>query len=286
MITAKIQRHAESIVNSKIFELTIAMIIIINSILIGVQTSIHNSIVNSIQHIILIIFTGEIVIRFLAAENLKSFFRSGWNIFDLSLVLIGYIPPSIATNASSITMIRILRTFRILRLLRASSEIKLIVTVLIKSVKSMIYNCILFLIFGYLYAVAGVIMFKMPVVDASNVNHIQEMEYLAQIAPNAPSNAPDPFGNIGEGMFTMFRVLTAEDWTDLRYNLITAYDVGIIKIHPTIITSFFVSWFCIAVFLLLNLVTGAVVNNYQIAMAEIHNRKLNDTAQIHGIREE
>lgn len=246
----------------------------LNSVLIGVQTSIYNPTVNVIQHIILIIFTVEIIIRFLAAESLKSFFRNGWNVFDLSLVVIGYIPPSVATNASAITMIRILRTFRILRLLRANSEIKLIVTVLVRSVNSMIYNCILFLIFGYLYAVAGVTMFKIPVGDVSNTASASRMEYLADIAPNTPSNAPDPFGNIGEGMFTLFRVLTAEDWTDLRYNLITAYDVGVIKIHPTVITCFFVSWFFIAVFLLLNLMTGAVVNNYQLSMAEIHNRKI------------
>lgn len=276
MINQEIKRHAEAIAGSRIFELGITLIIIINSVLIGIQTSVHNEAVNTVQHIILIIFTIEIIIRFLASDSLKSFFTNGWNVFDLSLVLIGYIPPSVATNASAITMIRILRTFRILRLLRASSEIKLIVTVLVKSVNSMVYNCILFLIFAYLYAVAGVTMFRMPTFDTVDYKEAAKIEYLSSIAPNTPSNSPDPFGNIGEGMFTLFRVLTAEDWTDLRYNLITAHDVGIIKVHPTVITCFFVSWFCIAVFLLLNLVTGAVVNNYQLAMAEIHSRKSNN----------
>lgn len=273
MINQSIESHAKTIAGSRVFEFCITLIIIINSILIGIQTSIHNDAVNTIQHIILIIFTIEIIIRFLAADSLKSFFTNGWNLFDLSLVLIGYIPPSVATNASAITMIRILRTFRILRLLRASSEIKLIVTVLVKSVNSMIYNCILFLIFAYLYAVAGVTMFKLPSVDLTNFKEASKIEQLSHLAPNTPSNSPDPFVNIGEGMFTLFRVLTAEDWTDLRYNLITGYDLGIVKVHPTVITCYFVSWFCIAVFLLLNLVTGAVVNNYQLAMAEIHNRR-------------
>lgn len=137
----------------------------------------------------------------------------------------------------------------------------------------MIYNCILFLIFAYLYAVAGVTMFKLP--DSSNCssNVLAQIEHLSNVAPHAPSNSPDPFGNIGEGMFTLFRILTAEDWTDLRYNLITASELGIIDINTVIITCYFVSWFCIAVFLLLNLVTGAVINNYQMAMAEIHGKK-------------
>lgn len=262
---------------SKTFDFGITIIIIINSVLIGVQTSVHNMYVDKIQHIILWIFSFEIIVRFIAASSFKEFFKVGWNVFDLSLVIIGWIPPSIATNASAITMIRILRTFRILRLLRASTEIKLIVTVLAKSIKSMIYNCMLFLIFAYLYAVAGVTLFRLPIIEANATAMRENIETLRTIAPPTPSNSPDPFGDISEGIFTLFRALTAEDWTDLRYNLITASQLGVINVHPTIITCYFVSWFCIAVFLLLNLVTGAVINNYQVAMAELaeHRDKLN-----------
>ena len=42
---------------------------------------------------------------------------------------------------------------------------------------------------------------------------------------------------------------------------------------PTVITTYHVSWFCLAAFLLLNLVTGAVINNYQIAIEEQERRK-------------
>ncbi|MBD5241794.1 MAG: ion transporter [Barnesiella sp.] len=266
MLTNDLKHTSIKICQSKIFDIVITAIIIINSVLIGVQTSLHNTIVDNIQHFILWVFSFEIVIRFIAANSIRDFLKDGWNIFDLSLVIIGWIPPSIATNASAITMIRIMRTFRILRLLRASMEIKLIVTVLAKSVKSMIYNCLLFLIFAYLYAVAGVTLFRLPV-------SAEKIEILTAVAPPTPTNSPDPFGNIGEGIFTLFRALTAEDWTDLRYNLITASDLGIINVHPTAITCYFVSWFCIAVFLLLNLVTGAVINNYQVAMAELSEQK-------------
>lgn len=261
-----LKKLSSQICQSKIFDIAITVIILLNSILIGVQTSVHNATIDTIQHLILWIFTFEIAVRFIAADSLKDFFKDGWNLFDLSLVIIGWIPPSIATNASAITMIRILRTFRILRLLRASTEIKLIVTVLAKSIKSMVYNCLLFLIFAYLYAVAGVTLFRLPVTG-------DKIEALQAIAPHTPANSPDPFGNISEGIFTLFRALTGEDWTDLRYNLITASELEVIDVHPTVITCYFVSWFCIAVFLLLNLVTGAVINNYQVAMAELGERK-------------
>ncbi|MDY4943309.1 MAG: ion transporter [Candidatus Limisoma sp.] len=93
-------------------------------------------------------------------------------------------------------------------------------------------------------------------------------EQFVKIAPNAPANSPDPFGSLDEAMFTLFRELTGEDWTDLRYNHITASNLGVIKVNPTVINIYHISWFVIAVFLLLNLVTGAIINNYQTVKEE------------------
>ena len=93
-------------------------------------------------------------------------------------------------------------------------------------------------------------------------------EKLQEIAPNAPSNSPDPFGTLDEAFFTLFRELTGEDWTDVRYNLVTASQLGLIKVSPTVITTCHVLWFILSAFLLLNLVVGAIVNNYQVVMEE------------------
>lgn len=76
-------------------------------------------------------------------------------------------------------------------------------------------------------------------------------------------------------MFTLFREVTGEDWTDLRYNHITAYNLGILKTPPVIINLFHISWFVISVFLLLNLVTGAVISNYQMVMDRVNNQNQN-----------
>ena len=211
--------------------------------------------------------------RFIAAKSIKEFFCDGWNVFDLTLVLIGYIPETLFASASMMTALRVLRVFRILRLLRASKEIKLIVTVLVKSMTSMFYNLILFLIFVYLYAIAGVSMFRLPDPSTLEGEQLANYEKYMEVAPNAPSNSPDPFGDLGEAIFTLFRELTGEDWTDLRYNHITASEYGLIHVNSTVITTYHVSWFCLAAFLLLNLVTGAVINNYQIAIDEVDEKK-------------
>ena len=265
---SKIKEIASLIAYNKGFELFITGIIILNSVLIGVETYTDNLTVKMIQQGILYIFTFEILMRFIAAKSIKEFFCDGWNVFDLTLVLIGYIPETLFASASMMTALRVLRVFRILRLLRASKEIKLIVTVLVKSMTSMFYNLILFLIFVYLYAIAGVSMFRLPDPSTLEGEQLANYEKYMEVAPNAPSNSPDPFGDLGEAIFTLFRELTGEDWTDLRYNHITASEYGLIHVNSAVITTYHVSWFCLAAFLLLNLVTGAVINNYQIAIVE------------------
>ena len=270
---SKIKKLASLIAYNKGFELFITGIIILNSVLIGVETYTDNLTVKMIQQGILYIFTFEILMRFIAAKSIKDFFCDGWNVFDLTLVLIGYIPETLFASASMMTALRVLRVFRILRLLRASKEIKLIVTVLVKSMTSMFYNLILFLIFVYLYAIAGVSMFRLPDPTTLEGEQLAKYEKLMEVAPNAPSNSPDPFGDLGEAIFTLFRELTGEDWTDLRYNHITASEYGLIHVNSAVITTYHVSWFCLAAFLLLNLVTGAVINNYQIAIDEEDEKK-------------
>lgn len=258
---------------NKIFEFSITGIILLNSLLIGVETYTDNATIKFIQQIILYIFTFEIVVRFIAAKNIRSFFCDGWNIFDFTLVLIGYIPESLVTNSSAMMALRVLRVFRVLRLLRSAKELKLIVTVLLKSTSAMFYNLILFLIFVYLYAIVGVALFRLPNPDKLTGQDKANYELYLSKAPHAPENAPDPFGDLGEAVFTLFRELTGEDWTDLRYNHLTAAKYNVIHVNSVVITTYHVSWFCLSAFLLLNLVTGAVLNNYQVAIEEREKSK-------------
>ena len=263
-----IKAFSKKLTEAKWFDLSITTIIIINSLLIGVETYVTNDIITLIQNVILGIFTFEIILRFIAADSIKEFFKGGWNNFDLILVLIGYIPTSMIANASMLMALRVLRVFRVLRLLRAAKEIKIMITVLIKSMSALFYNIVLFVIFVYLFAIIGVSVFRLP--DPNTLNQEQAVKYeqLMQVAPNAPTCSPDPYGTLDEAMFTLFRALTGEDWTDLRYNLVVASEYDLIHVSPTFVTSFHVLWFILSAFLLLNLVVGAIVNNYQLAIDE------------------
>lgn len=273
------KQAVKSVITNRWFELSITLVIIINSLLIGVETYHTHSTVTMIQNLILYVFTIEIALRFLASDSLKHFFSDGWNLFDLSLVLIGYIPETMFENASAMMALRVLRVFRVLRLLRAAKEMKVIVSVLLRSTTAMFYNVLLFGVFIYLFSIIGVGLFKLP--DPTTLDGEEKARYekLMEIAPHSPSNSPDPFGTLGEAMFTLFRELTGEDWTDLRYNHITAYELGVIKTPPVVINMFHIIWFIIAAFMLLNLVTGAIISNYQSVMEKKeHEKNADETA--------
>lgn len=252
--------------SNHVFEVAIILVILLNSFLIGVETYTSSAAIRMVQTIILGIFTAEILMRYVAAESNKAFFTNAWNIFDLSLVLIGYIPESLFASASTAMALRVLRVFRVLRLLRTSEEIKVIVSVLMKSTSALAYNLIFYFIFLYLFAILGVSLFRLPEPSTLQGEELVRYEQYIQEAPHAPGNSPDPYGTLDESMYTLFRAMTGDDWSDLRYNLLTASKYNVVKVSPTVITGYHVIWFIISAFLLLNLVVGAILNNYQMVM--------------------
>jgi voltage-gated sodium channel len=261
------------LVNNKYFEYFIILIILINSTLIGVETYFTNHFIH-ISHIVaLTIFTIEIVLRWFARVSVKEFFKSGWNIFDLSIVIIGYIPEAWFSDAEAIVAIRVLRVFRVLRLIRAAPEIKLIISVLTRSLSALTYNAIFFFIFLYLFAIIGTTLFKLPEANTADPETLAKIEQFNEKVTRAPEISPDPYGTLDETFFTLFRILTGEDWTDLRYNLTVASKLKLIPVSETVITAFHVIWFILSAFLMLNLLVGAILNNYQVIMDEERQRQ-------------
>jgi voltage-gated sodium channel len=265
-----IKEYSKKIIATKWFEMFIALVIVANCFFIGVETYFHSHKIHIIQQVALSIFIVEIFLRFFARESLKAFFSSGWNMFDLSLILLSLVPESLFAESTEIISLRILRVFRVLRLLRASPEIKMIAAVLIRSIRTLTYNALFFIIFLYLFAIVGTTLFRLPVLNEQSPPDI--IEKYNQILNN-PTNYPDPYGTLHESMYTLFKIATGDNWSDIRYDLIGASKLGLIHAPPYAVTFFHIMWFCLAAFLLLNLVLGAIVNNYQIIMDELNKKK-------------
>ena len=262
----------QKITTSRLFESSIMVVIFINCIVIGLETYNRNYIYDLINTVCLIIYTIEILMRFVGRSSLKQFFTNGWNIFDLLVVVVSYIPDDISANSGVVAAVRVLRIFRILRLFKANMELRLIISVMIRSMRALTYNAIVMLIFMYVFAVAGTLFFKLPEAHDLEPTQAKVLSEYVQSAANMPLNSDDPYGNLNEAMFTLLRIMTGEDWTDIRYNLVTASRLHLIPVAPWVVTFFHVLWYVFAAFVLINLVVGAVINNYQMIMDEEKKR--------------
>ena len=243
--------NIRKLVESALFNRFIVSVILINALLIGLSTYLTDApalrTIAAIETVCVGIYVVEIVLRFIARDSTKAFFRDGWNIFDPVIVIAAIIPASNGIGP----VLRILRVFRVLRLIKTIPELRLIVTVLLRSVASMKYVSLLAAILFYVYAVIGVKLF-------GSEGH-----------PAQPY-----FASIHEACFTLFRILTGDDWTQMRYELAQAG-------HPlAAFTAYQVSWIVVATFLLVNLIVGAVINNYQkVQDIEDHRALAPDTSE-------
>ncbi len=243
--------NIRKLVESARFNRFIVSVILINALLIGLSTYLTDATalrtIAAIETVCVGIYVVEIVLRFIARDSTKAFFRDGWNIFDVVIVIAAIIPASNGIGP----VLRILRVFRVLRLIKTIPELRLIVTVLLRSVASMKYVSLLAAILFYVYAVIGVKLF-------GSEGH-----------PAQPY-----FASIHEACFTLFRILTGDDWTQMRYEVAQAG-------HPlAAFTAYQVSWIVVATFLLVNLIVGAVINNYQkVQDIEDHRALAPDTSE-------
>ncbi len=222
------------LVESGPFNAAVVAVIVFNAALIGLSTYTADpaalQLIARLEWACIAVFIVEISLRFLARRSTPEFLRDGWNLFDLVIIGAAFIPASNGIGP----VLRILRVFRVLRLVKTIPELRLIVNVLARSVVSMKYVALLAAILFYVYAVIGVKLFG------------------ADGHPLTPH-----FATVHEACFTLFRILTGDDWTRMRYDLARSG-------RPVAaFTAFQVSWILVATFLLVNLIVGAVINNYQ-----------------------
>ena len=183
----KIAAFCKDIKTKKSFQYFVTTVILLSSLTIGVKTySINQNIYNFLifaDYLITIIFLVEIIIRFLAEKTTKDFFKDGWNVFDLIIVIGSLIPASVA---DSVLVLRLLRLLRLLRIISFIPELQTIVENLAISLRKSIYILLLIFIITYIYAVVGT-------------------TYFSDI-PNAQ------FKSLGESMITLIQVATMSSW--------------------------------------------------------------------------
>ena len=123
------------LVESPRFTGFITAVILFNAVTLGLETwpramEVAGGLLVAIDRIVLAIFVFEMIAKLLVYR--LSFFRSGWNIFDLTIVGIALIPA-----AGPLTVLRALRILRVLRLLSVVPQMRSVVAALIGAIPGM-----------------------------------------------------------------------------------------------------------------------------------------------------
>jgi voltage-gated sodium channel len=217
-----------SITESALFRRVIITLIVVNAIIVGMDTypSVHAAFGKGLEltdRVILYIFALELVLRFLAATPPLAFFRSGWNLFDLIIVGVSFLPAS-----QFFTVARLFRILRALRTVSVLPDLQKLVTALLRSLPSLGHIAMLLALLMYVYAAVGTSLFG--------------------------ALAPKYFGTLHLSVLTLFSVMTLEGWIAVMDEVLP---------HMPAAWIYFVTFILLATFVALNFFVGVIVNNLE-----------------------
>lgn len=247
------------LVDSDSFNLVIAGVIIINAIVLGLETfpAIMDSYGNALilaNEICYGIFVVELILRFASyGRRPQDFFKNGWNVFDL-IIIGGVWIPGVRENA---TLLRLLRLGRIARLLRFLPDARVLIATVWRSIPPLGSIVVLTLLILFVYGMVGWAMFG---------------EAL-----------PASWGTVTRAMLTLFILLTLENFP--------TYLEEALAVTPWA-TVYFVSYVLVAAFVIFNLLIGIIIGSMESAREREALREARESgitgdavARIHDIRE-
>ena len=228
----QIIQKLSKLIESNTFTFGITALILVNAIMLGLETdqfitARYGELLQWIDRIILVLFSIELLIKFYVYRF--RFFRSGWNLFDLAIVVIAWAPTS-----GALTVLRALRILRILRLISVVPQLRRVVSAIGHSIPGMVS---VVGVLGLIFYVASVLATKL-------------------FGTHPDPNMQEWFGSIGASAYTLFQIMTLESWS-----------MGVVR--PTMelfpwAWIFFIPFIIVTSFAVLNFFIGIIVDSMQI----------------------
>lgn len=215
------------LLSSRRWERGIVSIILLNSIILGLETDAglvvaYGALLSALDGAILTIFVIEISLRIYAFG--PRFFRDPWSLFDFVVVAIALVPAS-----GPFQVLRALRILRALRLVSVMPALRRVVGGLIAALPGMSSIVVLMAMLFYVAAVMATNFFG--------------------------AAYPAWFGSLGASLYTLFQVMTLESWS-----------MGIVRpvmeTYPWA-WMFFVPFILLSTYAVLNLFIGVIVSAMQ-----------------------
>lgn len=216
------RERLRSRVDSALFQRFIIAVIVVNAVTLGLETSDRivsqfGGLLHEVDRIALAIFVVELVLR-ITAHGWR-FFRDPWNVFDFIIVGIAVVPAS-----GAFSVLRTLRILRVLRLVALVPSMRGVVEALLSAVPGMASIAALLGLMIYVAAVMATQLFG--------------------------DGVPDRFGDLGTSLFTLFQVMTTDDWANVARAAMAVQPLAWI---------FFVVYMLLSTFAVLNLFIAVVV---------------------------
>ncbi len=217
----------KTLVESRTFEWSITVIIIVNAITLGLETvpaavAATGSLLFTIDRIILGIFVAELASKLLVYR--QDFFRDPWRIFDLFIVGIALMP-----TTGSLSVLRALRILRVLRLVSMVPSLRRVVGGLIAALPGM----------GSIVLLLGLVFYVFSVMATKLYG----------------ATFPEWFGSIPASAYSLFQIMTLESWSmGIVRPVMEAYPMA---------WAFFVPFIIATSFTVLNLFIGIIVSAMQ-----------------------
>lgn len=241
-------RGCAAIADASAFNVAIFAVIIANAVVLGLETydgvaRAWGAELRALNDVFLAVFVVEIAIRLAAfGSRPQDFFRNGWNVFDL-LVVVASFAPGLRENAM---LLRLARLARVLRIVRLLPDLRVLTMAIARSLPGVASLTVLALVVLFVYGMVGWTIFD--------------------------DHAPRQYGTIGEAMLTLFVTLSLEG---LPEQIALGRDLS----DWTIL--YFVSYTLVAAFLLFNILIGVVINSLEEARAIEAARERRDRIE-HG----
>lgn len=204
--------------------------------------------INLASEVLTWIFVGEIVVKVLALG--EQFAQDWWNQFDCVVVLGSAISSAISLDETTFIskLFRIVRTLRVLRLLKLSAGLLRLLRALYLALPSLSNVSFILLLIVYIYAVIGI--------NAFSGVRTGWFGYI-----NNDAN----FNSFGSAYITLIRSMTGENYNGLMHDLMVEPPFCIPyencgSVWLTVI--FFVSFYTITAFMVLNILTAVVMEAY------------------------
>ncbi len=247
-----VSRRAKAVAEAEWFTNFIATIIVINALTIGANTypigKTGSHVIDLIDQVFLAIFVAELIIRMAAVSfNPKRFFANGWNTFDFLIVAACFIPG--LTNNS--TLLRLVRLARVTRLVKLMPDARVLADGLRRAAGPALSLLAFTTLMCYLYAIIGYVIFH----------------------DRTPPDMPQYFENVGEGMLTLFELLTLEGWNTILHDLRQVSPLA----FPYVIT-----FLLFGTYVVINLVVGVVINSVDSAYQHHHRTQRAEVARLAG----